>query len=85
MHAFLLDAVVDPAYRRRGVGRRLVRMLAEQAASCECVRLHVDDEPRLERFHADSCRLSPTRAWLLRLEAGPAADGAGRPGGPRVR
>ena len=49
-HAFLLDPIVDPAYRRRGIGLELVRRAAELARTRGCKWLHVDYEPALAPF-----------------------------------
>lgn len=66
-HAFLLDTVVDPALRRRGLGQALVRALTEQVMAAGCEWLHVDYEPHLESFYTDACGFRPTRAGLIRL------------------
>jgi GNAT superfamily N-acetyltransferase len=65
-HAFLLDTVVHPAHRRRGIGRDLVRVAAGAAREAGCAWLHVDYEPRLAAFY-ESCGFAPTAAGLLRL------------------
>ncbi|MGF1647577.1 MAG: GNAT family N-acetyltransferase [Kineosporiaceae bacterium] len=46
-HAFLLDPVVDPAQRRRGVGSLLVGRLVHEVEQAGCEWLHVDFEPHL--------------------------------------
>lgn len=65
-HAFLLDAVVDPAHQGRGTGRRLVARLVEEVRDAGCTWLHVDFEPHLDRFYR-ACGFRATAAGLLRL------------------
>lgn len=65
-HAFLLDTVVDPAYQRRGIGRRLVQALVAEVTAAGCAWLHVDFEPHLTPFYA-GCGFDPTTAGLLAL------------------
>lgn len=65
-HAFLLDLMVDTAYRRRGLGRALVAGAVDQAAASGCTWLHADFSPALAPFYR-SCGLSPTDAGLVRL------------------
>jgi len=66
VHAFLLDTTVHPDERRRGLGRRLVRTAAVEAARAGATWLHVDFESRLDAFYR-SCGFSMTAAGLLRL------------------
>ncbi|MBO3089836.1 GNAT family N-acetyltransferase [Cellulomonas sp. zg-ZUI40] len=65
-HAFLLDAVVDPAHQGRGTGRRLVERLVVEVRAAGCAWLHVDFEPHLEGFYR-ACGFGRTAAGLLRL------------------
>ena len=65
-HAFLLDVAVDRDYRRRGVGRELVRISTELATEAGCVWLHVDYEPHLDAFYRGA-GFRPTSAGLIRL------------------
>ena len=65
-HAFLLDAVVEPAHQGQGTGRRLVERLVVEVRAAGCAWLHVDFEPHLEGFYR-SCGFGPTAAGLLRL------------------
>jgi GNAT superfamily N-acetyltransferase len=65
-HAFLLDPTVDPAWRRRGIGRRLVTEVVEAARLGGCEWVHVDYEPALEGFY-QSCGFRPTLAGLIRV------------------
>ena len=66
-HAFLLDTVVEPGHQRRGIGRHLVRRLAQEVAAAGCDWLHVDYEPHLSPFYRDACGFGATDAGLLRL------------------
>ena len=65
-HAFLLDPRVDPAYRRRGVGRELVRMASVASREAGCEWLHVDYEPELAPFY-EACGFAPAAAGVMRL------------------
>ncbi|MFG2905494.1 GNAT family N-acetyltransferase [Kitasatospora sp. NPDC048286] len=66
-HAFLLDTVVAPGVRRRGVAGRLVAEAADGARAAGCGWLHVDFEPHLRPLYLDACGLRPTDAGLLAL------------------
>ena len=70
-HVFVLDPTVHPEFRRRGIGRELVRRSVEVAAEQGIEWVHVDFEPALRDFY-DACGFRPTEAGLIRLE------GAGR-------
>lgn len=74
-HAFLLDAVVDSAYRRQGIGATLVAKLIIEVRASGCDWLHVDYESELEKFYS-SCGFSPTTAGILSLIPGTRADEA---------
>lgn len=65
-HAFLLDTTVHPGEQRHGLGRRLVRAAADEAARAGAAWLHVDYEPHLDGFYR-GCGFAPTTAGLLRL------------------
>ena len=65
VHAFLLDPTVHPDYRRRGIGRELVRRGVEVARERGLEWVHVDFEPSLARFYA-ACGFR-TEAGLIRL------------------
>lgn len=65
-HAFLIDPVVHPDFRRRGVATRLVKAVAAEARRQGAVWLHVDYPPELEPFYA-GCGFMPTSAGLIRL------------------
>jgi len=66
-HAFLLDAVVDPAHQRRGIGLTMIHALTNEVAAAGCHWLHVDYEPYLSPFYRDACGFQATEAGLLRL------------------
>lgn len=65
-HAFLLDTVVHPSQRRRGVGTGLVVRAADAARGSGVEWLHVDYERHLESFYR-GCGFRHTAAGLLRL------------------
>ncbi|MGY1608482.1 GNAT family N-acetyltransferase [Geodermatophilus sp. SYSU D00700] len=66
-HAFLVDTVVHPDYRRRGIGKALVRAAAAEAARAGCTWLHVDFEGQMGSFYRDACGFRSTDAALLPL------------------
>lgn len=68
-HAFLLDTTVRPDLRRRGIGRRMVLLAADEARERGAHWLHVDFEPHLRPFYS-RCGFRPTEAGLLRLDSG---------------
>jgi GNAT superfamily N-acetyltransferase len=65
-HAFLLDAVVHPAVRNQGVGKRLVERAAAMAREAGAQWLHADFDAELRPFY-ESCGFRPTEAGLLAL------------------
>jgi ribosomal protein S18 acetylase RimI-like enzyme len=65
-HAFVLDTLVHPAFRRRGIGRELVRRAVAEAEAHEVRWVHVDFEPYLQGFY-DGCGFRSTAAGLIRL------------------
>ncbi len=65
-HAFLLDPTVDPKYRRRGLGTRLVHAAIDLATLARCEWIHVDFEPYLIPFY-DACGFARTHAGLISL------------------
>jgi ribosomal protein S18 acetylase RimI-like enzyme len=67
IHGFLLDPTVHPDYRRRGIGRRLVALAAEAAATRGIDWLHVDYVLEQAPFYA-ACGFRPTAAGLLWLQ-----------------
>lgn len=68
-HAFLLDTTVHPDLRRRGIGRRLVLLAADETRERGILWLHVDFEPHLRHFY-EGCGFRPTEAGLLSLDSG---------------
>ena len=66
VHGFLLDTTVHPDLRRRGIGRRLVRLAAAEAGRRGVEWLHVDFEPHLRRFY-EGCGFRLSEAGLLKL------------------
>jgi GNAT superfamily N-acetyltransferase len=68
-HAFLIDTKTRETFQRRGLGRRLVRLAAEQAKAAGCEWLHVDFEPHLQAFYFDACGFRPTDAGLIDLRS----------------
>jgi GNAT superfamily N-acetyltransferase len=65
-HAFLLDTVVHPAVRGKGVGKRLVERAVAIAREAGVEWLHVDFDPQLRPFY-EACGFRPTEAGLLAL------------------
>ena len=70
VHGFLLDPTVVPDRQRKGIGRRLIELCAEETRRRGIEWLHVDFEPQLAEFYR-ACGFSPTNAGLrnLRTEA----------------
>ncbi|MGW6471731.1 GNAT family N-acetyltransferase [Streptomyces nigra] len=66
-HAFLLDTMVAPDQRGRGVGTGLVAVAAEEARSAGCHWLHVDFEEGLRPFYFEACGFRATDAGLIAL------------------
>jgi ribosomal protein S18 acetylase RimI-like enzyme len=66
IHAFILDACVHPERRGVGIGVSLVREATSLARQRGAAWLHVDYEPRLERFYG-ACGFRPTKAGLIDL------------------
>lgn len=67
VHAFVLDTVVAPPQRSRGVGSELVRIAGEEARAAGCGWLHVDFESPLRPFYLEVCGFSETSAGLIAL------------------
>ena len=67
VHAFVLDTLVDAAFRRTGVGTELIRIAVGEARAAGCTWLHVDFEPQLHGFYIDACGFRVTDAGLLQL------------------
>jgi GNAT superfamily N-acetyltransferase len=66
IHGFILDTTVHRAYQRRGIGTKLMRKAAEVSRHRGIEWLHVDFEPRWEKFYR-GCGYRPTEAGLLQL------------------
>ena len=66
-HAFILDTIVTARVQRRGVGKGLVALAAEQARAAGCEWLHVDFEDGLSPFYFGACGFTPTNAGLIAL------------------
>ncbi|MFD9791949.1 GNAT family N-acetyltransferase [Streptomyces sp. NPDC059070] len=66
-HAFVLDTVVAPGSRSRGVGAALVEAAAEGSRAAGCEWLHVDFEEHLRPFYFDACGFRETAAGLIAL------------------
>ncbi|HJQ35348.1 MAG TPA: GNAT family N-acetyltransferase [Pyrinomonadaceae bacterium] len=67
-HAFILDTLVRPEFRRRGIGRELVRRAVAEAEARGVKWVHVDFEPHLQSFY-DGCGFRATAAGLILLRA----------------
>jgi ribosomal protein S18 acetylase RimI-like enzyme len=67
VHAFVLDTVVAPQCRARGIGAVLVARAAEEARAAQCAWLHVDFEEHLRAFYFDACGFRGTAAGLMAL------------------
>lgn len=65
-HAFILDTLVHPEYRRRGIGRELVVRAVGEAEARGLKWAHVDFEPHLRSFY-EQCGFRDTAAGLIRL------------------
>ena len=69
IHAFVLDTTVHPQVRRRGVGRRLVKLAVEVARERGVEWVHVDFDGHLREFYYE-CGFRRTEAGLLHLNRG---------------
>ena len=66
-HAFILDTLVHPEFRRRGIGGELVLRAVGEAGGRGLTWVHVDFEPHLRRFY-EQCGFRSTAAGLIRLK-----------------
>ena len=66
IHAFVLDPTVHPEFRRRGIGKTLVKKAVETAKQRGIEWVHVDFEPHLQDFY-DKCGFKNTRAGIINL------------------
>ena len=67
VHAWLQDTMVAQAFRRLGVGRRLVAAAEQGARDAGCEWLHVDFDDGLQDFYLGACGFAPASAGLKRL------------------
>lgn len=66
-HAFLLDPMVHPDHRHKGLGTNLVKRAIALSRERGAAWLHVDYEPHLDGFYR-ACGFRPTAAGLIALE-----------------
>ncbi|MGH3708420.1 MAG: GNAT family N-acetyltransferase [Pseudonocardiaceae bacterium] len=66
IHAIILDAVVRPSERGRGIGRRLMCTAIEESKKRGVRVLHVDYEPGLEHFYT-RCGFRTISGGLMRF------------------
>ena len=66
-HAFLLDTMVRPDYRRQGIGSELVRQAISLCREAGITWLHVDFEPHLSAFYLTECGFRPSAAGVMKL------------------
>jgi ribosomal protein S18 acetylase RimI-like enzyme len=66
-HAFILDTLVAVRARRRGIGKRMIAMAADEARGARCEWLHVDFDADLAEFYLKASGFTPTPAGLLEL------------------
>jgi len=67
VHAFILDTLVTARVQRRGAGKGLVALAAEQARAAGCEWLRVDFDDGLGPFYFGACGFGPTNAGLIAL------------------
>lgn len=67
VHAWLQDVIVAGDHQRRGIGRRLVDVAAQQARDCGCEWLHVDFDDEYRDFYFEKAGFRPTSAGLIEL------------------
>jgi len=66
IHAFILDTCTDPAFRKRGIAREMVRDAVAVGRDRGIEWVHVDYEPALEPFYR-ACGFRPSAAGVMRL------------------
>lgn len=64
-HAFILDAMVPPAFQRQGIAKNLIAEAVARVKQTSCEWLHVDFEPHLRPFYLGACGFQPTDAGLI--------------------
>jgi GNAT superfamily N-acetyltransferase len=70
IHGFILDTTVHQDYQRRGIGTELLKRATGIAAQRGIEWLHVDYEPRLQKFYS-KCGYENTEAGLLKINGRP--------------
>lgn len=68
VHAFILDTMVAPAFRRQGLAKALIDEAVRHAKLSGCEWLHVDFEPHLRPFYFEACGFKATDAGLIALK-----------------
>jgi GNAT superfamily N-acetyltransferase len=66
IHAFILDTKVHPNFRRRGVGRRMIKLAVEVARERGVEWVHADFEPHFRGFYY-ACGFRRTEAGVMHL------------------
>jgi GNAT superfamily N-acetyltransferase len=67
-HAFVLDTMVVPAVRGKGIATALIMEAINRGKQSGCEWLHVDFGPHLRAFYFDACGFNPTDAGLVSLK-----------------
>ena len=73
--AYILDVVVDPAHRSQGVGRAIVKRLADHLASCGIDWIVCIGVPGTEAFYRAAGAASMDNHTAFRFNAKNGADG----------
>ncbi len=68
VHAFILDTMVLPEHRRKGIAKAIVEAAIEHARGSPCEWLHVDFEPHLRAFYFGACGFPAIDAGALALK-----------------
>ena len=66
-HAWIQDTLVKSAFRRQGIGSRLVSAARDASKKAGCEWLHVDFDDQLGSFYYRACGFTPTTAGLIHL------------------
>ncbi|PCE32193.1 GNAT family N-acetyltransferase [Burkholderia ubonensis] len=67
-HAFILDAMVSPAFQRQGIAKNLIAEAVGRVKQTGCEWLHVDFESHLRPFYVGACGFKPTDAGLIPIK-----------------
>lgn len=67
VHAFILDTMVAPSSRNRGLATAMVQEAIGRAKQTGCEWPHVDFDPHLRPFYFGACGFKPTDAGLIPL------------------